>query len=281
MLVLSLLLACQSPPVALVPAVGDGLAVHELTPLDAAARRAFGARPGALDDVAVRARYDAARANGLLCSLTELECLVQVGVVVGAEQVALVRARAGTISLALVDVSTARWLRRVDAPMSADLDASMTAALAALDAAPPWSEQGTDATSPSTVVERPAALPLVALGIGGAVGVLGVAVVAVGAVPFVQASSAGEGLRALDEDPPEEGADRTLYAGDVPATRAAFDAGKQAWDDYGQALVAVGAAFVGVGAGVIVGALVAPTAPVDETSPRVTDTAATALANRR
>lgn len=248
MLVLPLLIACQSPPVALAPAVGDGLPAQELASIDAAAHRIFATRPGALDDTAVRERYDAARANGLVCQLAELECLVQVGVVVGAEQMVLLRARPGAVTLAVADVSAARWLRRVDAEVAADLDASLATALTALDAAPPWIEPASPAPPP----------PLLALGVGGALGVVGVAAVAVGLLPFVQARSALDGLALLDAEGRAAGTARESYEIDVADTRADFDAGRRDWDGYGQALVAAGAAFVGVGVGVVVGALLPP-----------------------
>ncbi|MBI1948806.1 MAG: hypothetical protein HYS27_24175 [Deltaproteobacteria bacterium] len=265
MLVLSLLIACQSPPVALVPSVGDGLAVHELTPIDAAARRAFAARPGALDDATVRARYDAARANGLGCALTELECLVQVGVVVGAEQVVLVRARPGGVTLAVVDVTSARWLRKVEAPLGSDLGASLQAALTALDGAPPWVEPDVATSAPPSAPT--AGSPLVAIGAGSGVALLGAAAVAVGAWPFLQASSAGAGLTSLDAEARDVGTAREGYATDVADTRAVFDAGKTAWDGWGQPLVVVGAAFVGIGAGVVAGALLTPAPGVAAAAP--------------
>lgn len=265
MLVLSLLLACQSSPVALVPSVGDGLPVHELTLIDAAARRAFAERPGALDDAAVRARYDAARANGLGCALTELECLVQVGVVVGAEQVVLVRARSGAVLLAAVDVTAARWLSKVEAPLGPELDASLRAAFAALDGAPPWIDP-TVGAAPSGSSPPAASSSYLALGVGGGVAALGVVAVAVGAWPFASAWSAGRGLSALDVEAREVGTEREGYATELTDRRAAYDAGKAAWAAWGQPLVVIGAAFVGVGVGAMAGALLAPM-PMSEAAP--------------
>ncbi|MBI1946298.1 MAG: hypothetical protein HYS27_11405 [Deltaproteobacteria bacterium] len=178
-LLLALALTAQAPSTALLPVVGVGLSLDELTRLDRELRREAERALGAelQRETVTRARLDAAAARGLRCDRAapfavrpgeapSLDCLVQEGVVCEAERVLVAElARAGgevRLMLLAVDVRGGTLTRQVVVRGKLDAEhlsdgvgrlADAERASAKLDArgAPPnaaWRIDGADASPP-------------------------------------------------------------------------------------------------------------------------------------
>src|SRR4051812_7727751 len=81
--------ASSAPSVALLPLVGQGFGTDEINRVEKTLQTEVDARFGSRSVAAadVRSRLDAGSATGLHCDRSEVECLVQLGIVVRSDQV--------------------------------------------------------------------------------------------------------------------------------------------------------------------------------------------------
>lgn len=239
--------------------VGDGLSAREMTAAETALRAATRSLT-LLDSTTTAERLDAAGSRGFACALRSVDCLVQVGVICGVEQVLLADLSVGKVSLLLVDVNEGVATRSASVaaldPVAALAALNEPAAVAAAAAlipkepvavvAPPAPVVA--AVAPVVVPVEKSPVPLIGGIVGGVLVAAGAVTAGVGSISWLTAGDSADKLALLEGQAADKGTDAD-YLDDVRAERARFDAANASWVSAGQPLVAAGAVAVGIGVG--------------------------------
>lgn len=239
---LALALAAAHSTAALI-VIGDGVDAATLTDAEAALR-AEAWEPALTPESVTRASLAAARTRGLGCALREVDCVVQLGVLLPADFVIVAEVSAAEVRMRRVDVNTGALDRAargvgVAAALAAFRSDDATRAAALVAAPAPAAAVGAAPTEGS-------ALPWLGVGAGAALLVGGGVAAVIGLTPLAQRDAADSHLIDLEgiaaTGPVDPG-----FADDVRTTRATADAADYAWNNVGLPLVIVGAVAGGVG----------------------------------